>query len=446
MSVNIKYKNNSIAELSDTGAKTLKTSGKYCEGDIIIENTKDGITPSGNKAITATTSTQTGIDVTNYATVSVAPTPSETKSVTTNGDVTPSSGKLLSKVTVNVPTGTARDSSDLTVSGATVNVPAGLYSSAASKSVASGTAGTPTASKGAVSNNSVTVTPSVTNTEGYITGGTKTGTGVKVSASELVSGNKAITPSETAQSGIDVTNFKTASVGAISSTYVGSGVTRKAAATVAPSTSEQTVCASGVYTTGEQKVSAITPSIVGNLDASSFAASIVAAIEGKGVTVPDGTLLDGMAALIESIEAGGGEETLFGTYFETGSIIPASDITADYTIQFQNNFSKVVGNNIDPYYIFVLWCSIPPGRTSVAIPKNSWAWVFFGRGKAGLSLPYGQYLSGSGSMRNATYAGEIGSNDHTEHFTLYCTTSKKLAAGYVYNWIALAPSSEGYAT
>ena len=305
MSVNIKYKNNSIAELSDTGTKTLKTAGKYCEADIIVENTKDGITPSGNKAITATTSTQTGIDVTNYATVSVAPTPSETKSVTTNGDVTPSSGKLLSKVTVNVPTGTARDSSDLTVSGATVNVPAGLYSSAASKSVASGTAGTPTASKSAASNNSVTVTPSVTNTEGYITGGTKTGTGVKVSASELVSGNKAITPSETAQSGIDVTNFKTASVGAISSTYVGSGVTRKAAATVAPSTSEQTVCASGVYTTGEQKVSAITPSIVGNLDASSFASSIVAAVEGKGVTVPSGTLLDGMAALIESIEAGG---------------------------------------------------------------------------------------------------------------------------------------------
>ena len=319
MSVNIKYKNNSIAELSDTGTKTLKTAGKYCEADIIVENTKDGITPSGNKAITATTSTQTGIDVTNYATVSVAPTPSETKSVTTNGDVTPSSGKLLSKVTVNVPTGTARDSSDLTVSGATVNVPAGLYSSAASKSVASGTAGTPTASKSAVSNNSVTVTPSVTNTEGYITGGTKTGTGVKVSASELVSGNKAITPSETAQSGIDVTNFKTASVGAISSTYVGSGVTRKAAATVAPSTSEQTVCASGVYTTGEQKVSAITPSIVGNLDASSFAASIVAAVEGKGVTVPAGTLLDGMASLIESIEAGGGggSKISTGTYTST---------------------------------------------------------------------------------------------------------------------------------
>ena len=35
-------------------------------------------------------------------------------------------------------------------------------------------------------------------------------------------------------------------------------------------------------------------------------AAIKAAIEGKGVTVPDGTLLDGMASLIESIEAVGG--------------------------------------------------------------------------------------------------------------------------------------------
>ena len=33
-------------------------------------------------------------------------------------------------------------------------------------------------------------------------------------------------------------------------------------------------------------------------------AAIKTAIEGKGVTVPDGTLLDGMASLIESIEAG----------------------------------------------------------------------------------------------------------------------------------------------
>lgn len=41
MSVNVKYKNNSITELADTGTKTLKTAGKYCEADIVVENTKD---------------------------------------------------------------------------------------------------------------------------------------------------------------------------------------------------------------------------------------------------------------------------------------------------------------------------------------------------------------------------------------------------------------------
>lgn len=35
--------------------------------------------------------------------------------------------------------------------------------------------------------------------------------------------------------------------------------------------------------------------------------AIATAIGGKGVTVPDGTLLDGMASLIESIEAGGSD-------------------------------------------------------------------------------------------------------------------------------------------
>lgn len=43
-------------------------------------------------------------------------------------------------------------------------------------------------------------------------------------------------------------------------------------------------------------------------------AAIKAAIEGKGITVPGGTLLDGMAALIESIEAGGGGGTDFSPF------------------------------------------------------------------------------------------------------------------------------------
>lgn len=103
---------------------------------------------------------------------------------------------------------TRRSSSDLTVLDANVSAPAGYYASSASKSVQSGSVGTPTATKGTVSNHSVSVTPSVTSTTGYIIGGTKNGTPVTVSASELVSGTKSITSSGTT----DVTNYASASV------------------------------------------------------------------------------------------------------------------------------------------------------------------------------------------------------------------------------------------
>ena len=45
-------------------------------------------------------------------------------------------------------------------------------------------------------------------------------------------------------------------------------------------------------------------------------AAIQMAIERKGVTVPDGTLLDGMVTLIESIEAGGGSGGATEPYIE----------------------------------------------------------------------------------------------------------------------------------
>ena len=182
---------------------------------------------SGTKQIT---SNGTNIDVTNYAavdvsvsggspvleTVSKSYTPAESAQ---SESVTPGSGyDGIGQVDISVGAisssyvGSAidrRDSTNLSASGATVTAPAGYYAQAASKAVASGTEGTPTATKGTVSNHAVTVTPSVTNGAGYISGGTHTGTGVSVSASELVSGNKAITQNG---SDIDVTNFATVSV------------------------------------------------------------------------------------------------------------------------------------------------------------------------------------------------------------------------------------------
>ena len=163
-----------------------------------VSNHSITVTPSvTNTAGYISGGTKTGTAVT----VTASELASGNKAISSNGTEIDVIG--YSTVSVEVPTGTARDSSDLTVSGATVNVPAGLYSSAASASVASGTAGTPTATKGTVSNHSITVTPAVTNTTGYITGGTKTGTAVTVSASELVSGSATQSSNGT----YDVTNL-----------------------------------------------------------------------------------------------------------------------------------------------------------------------------------------------------------------------------------------------
>lgn len=87
----------------------------------------------------------------------------------------------------------------------------------ATATVASGTEGTPTATKSAVSNHSVTVTPSVTNTEGWITGSTKTGTAVTVTAAELESGTLQIIENDT---GISVSGYSAVDVAVPDSNFV----------------------------------------------------------------------------------------------------------------------------------------------------------------------------------------------------------------------------------
>lgn len=109
------------------------------------------------------------------------------------------------KITGTIATKT---SSNLTASGATVTVPAGYYASQATKSVATATQATPSVSIDANGK----ITASATQTAGYVSAGTKTGT---------------------------------------------KQLTTQAAKTVTPSVSEQTAVASGVYTTGVVKVGAI---------------------------------------------------------------------------------------------------------------------------------------------------------------------------------------------
>ena len=117
----------------------------------------------------------------------------------------------------------------------------------------SGTAGTPSATKGTVSNHAVTVTPSVTNTAGYIAGGTLTGTAVSVSASELVSGTLSITSSGTK----DVTNYASASVAAGGATASATkGTVSNHSVTVTPSVTRT----AGYVTAGTSNGTAVTVS------------------------------------------------------------------------------------------------------------------------------------------------------------------------------------------
>ena len=114
--------------------------------------------------------------------------------------------------------------------------------------VGAGTEGTPTATKGVVSGHALSVTPTVTNSAGYISGGTHTGTAVTVSASELVSGTYSVTGSGTA----NVTNYASISVPS------GSATTPATTVTATPSIS---VNSSGLITATVSTTKSVTPSV-----------------------------------------------------------------------------------------------------------------------------------------------------------------------------------------
>ena len=164
------------------------------------------------------------------------------------------------------------------MSGATVTAPAGYYATAATKTITAGTLGTPVATKGTVSNHTISVTPKVTNTTGYITGGTKTGIAVSVSASELVSGTLEVTTNGTK----DVTNYATVSV----AVPVGQEINNQNK-TVTPSESQQTVTADNGYTgLGTVTVKGITASYVGSGVTQRSSSDLT--VSGPTVTAPAG--------------------------------------------------------------------------------------------------------------------------------------------------------------
>jgi hypothetical protein len=232
------------------------------------QSKSQSFTPS-TSAQSATITADSGFDA--LASVTVTVTAMTTMTLPTAAS---SSGSGTAKLTVS------RSTSDQYI-----NIPIGWNSAAAYykiSAVPNGTAGTPTATKGAVSNHSIAVTPSVTNSTGYISGGTKTGTAVTVSASELVSGTKTFSANTTSA---DVTNYKYVTVN--------TPEINNQDKTVSPSTTAQTVTAdtgySGLGTVVVTAMTAMTlPTATSAAASGTSKATITATSVNQYINIPTG--------------------------------------------------------------------------------------------------------------------------------------------------------------
>lgn len=108
-------------------------------------------------------------------------------------------------------------------------------------------------------------------------------------------------------------------------------------------------------------------------------AAIKTVIEGKGVTVPDATALDGFAALIEAIEAGGGIKVAAGTITPTDMNASQLDITH--------------GLGVMPDVIFICASSEENGVYSASMPKGQSFIYAINSGRKYGATNYNGYLS-----------------------------------------------------
>ncbi len=325
---------------------------------------------------------------------------------------------------------TRRSSTDLTASGATVTVPSGYYSAQASKSVASGTAGTPTATKGTVSNHSVAVTPSVTNTSGYITGSTKTGTAVTVSVSELVSGTYTVDSSGTK----DVTNYASASVpaGTAGTPSASKGTVSNHSVSVTPSVTNTTGWITGSTKTG----TAVT------VTASELAS-------GNKAITQNGTDIDvvGYSTVSVDVQGGGGSG---GLEYETGTLTLSSDESTPI-ISFANTHTDVpiyinitdvtetlATDNSNLYWTFMNWYTLNDSFIKTTSSSN-----MYGRYQYGWKTSSGTSAGNIDCTNTGTGSGSLYYLVTEDRFGPYCgSTNRYWRAGRTYKWIAVwAPTA-----
>lgn len=147
-------------------------------------------------------------------------------------------------------------------------------------------------------------------------------------------------------------------------------------------------------------------------------AAIKAAIEGKGVTVPDATLLDGMAALIESIEAGGG--TISGKKFISGEITFSETPTSEISISHDS-----LGFRSQPFVFLAALATAPSDHTGALISARRGSGVYVNSSKR-----FSLLSSVSETINCNGYANDTS-------FTIQSYSARKMLAGKTYIWLRI---------
>lgn len=134
--------------------------------------------------------------------------------------------------------------------------------------------------------------------------------------------------------------------------------------------------------------------------------AIKTAIEGKGVTVPEATMLDGMASLIESIEAGGDISPWRDVV--TFSITPSEDLTGSI------NFTSFIPGRTAIPAIFVLGQRASTSNSSYVMSMafvstwNSWKRLYYEHSTSTSNYPQLQMTNGQFKINIGSYKLEAG--------------------------------------
>lgn len=212
-----------------------------------------------------------------------------------------------------------RSSTDLTASGATVTVPAGYYSAQATKSVTTMTLPTSASSSAtsgytskatigrSASNQYINIPPGYNSAGGYYTisavpnGSVTAPSSISGSTATVSTGTNTLTLTKTVSVTPNVTTAGYISSGTAGNASVSltANVTTKAAATITPTKSAQTI-ASGTYLIGTQTIAAI-PAAYQDVTQVDAAAGDV--VSGKKIVNSSGTVVTG-TLVIQTIYSG----------------------------------------------------------------------------------------------------------------------------------------------